>query len=208
MSRATLETLNCFWANSRLDATRQVWLLMMTEPVDVWFISPRHKTSGPVSWMPLSYRCEWAFTWQYNSYDQHSLSYIPYQWCYQHGWYHLHNVKIVDLNLSNLTSNGELNNWGCLNMVVDARTSWTDPRHPTYVGFERGRVPISRGLTAVVLGRTGPIRDKLDIQCLVDADLENQLSSGWLVTWRKARHCYEYRGSIPMLVVCLGVELL
>lgn len=60
------------------------------------------------------------------------------------------------------------------------RTRDTQPR---YVGFERGGVPISCGLTAVVLGRrTGPIRYKLDIQCLVDADLENQLGSGWLVT--------------------------
>jgi hypothetical protein len=41
MSRVTLETLNCLWANSRLDATILVWLLMMTESVDVWFISPR-----------------------------------------------------------------------------------------------------------------------------------------------------------------------
>lgn len=52
----------------------------------------------------------------------------------------------------------------------------------------RGGVPISRGLTAVVLGRrTGPIRYKLDIQCLVDADLENQLGSGWLVTSEKSK---------------------
>jgi hypothetical protein len=68
----------------------------------------------------------------------------------------------------------------------------TRDTHPT-LGLRGGRVPISRGLTAVVLGRrTGPIRDKLNIQCLVDADLENRLVSGWLATSRKTRHCCEY----------------
>jgi hypothetical protein len=36
---------------------------------------------------------------------------------------HLHDIKRVELKVDKLASKVESNNWSCLNMVVDARTS-------------------------------------------------------------------------------------